>query len=128
MKSRKAGKSTGFLRSFRRFVSEHSGELSLNYYNITEIAFIYAKAEYSYRIDRVEPIISDSPKIDLRSARHPLIDKKNVVPIDVSLGYDFDSLVITGPNTGGKTVTLKNSRSVRPYGAVRSSYTRKSSV
>lgn len=87
--------------------SEHSGELSLNYYNITEIAFIYAKAEYSYRIDGVEPIISDSPKIDLRSARHPLIDKKNVVPIDVSLGCDFDSLVITGPNTGGKTVTLK---------------------
>lgn len=87
--------------------SEHSGELSLNYYNITEIAFIYAKAEYSYRIDGVEPIISDSLKIDLRKARHPLIDKKSVVPIDVNIGCGFDTLVITGPNTGGKTVTLK---------------------
>ena len=87
--------------------SEHSGELMLNYYNITEIAFIFAKAELSFRIEGEEPKIADRPKIVLNKARHPLLDKHTVVPISVSLGDSFDMLIITGPNTGGKTVTLK---------------------
>ena len=84
-----------------------SGIISLDYYNITELAFIFARAELSYRMDAVSPRISDKREIELISARHPLLDAKKVVPIHVRLGGEFDTLVITGPNTGGKTVTLK---------------------
>ena len=69
--------------------------------------FIFAKANYSISIDANMPIINDDKKINFIKARHPLIDKNKVVPIDINLGYDFTCLVITGPNTGGKTVTLK---------------------
>ena len=74
---------------------------------IGEIDLIFAKAKYSKDIDGIEPIINTEKFIDLKQARHPLIDSKSVVPIDISLGKDYDSLIITGPNTGGKTVTLK---------------------
>lgn len=87
--------------------ADHTAALTLNYYNITEIALIYARGELSYRMDGEEPEIVDEPRIDLHRARHPLLDRDRVVPIDVRLGTDFDMLVITGPNTGGKTVTLK---------------------
>lgn len=82
-------------------------KLSLNYYNITELAFAFTKAEFSFRIGGTEPVINRDKKLELIKARHPLLDKKKVVPISVSLGDTFDTLVITGPNTGGKTVTLK---------------------
>ena len=68
---------------------------------------IFAKARYSLRIDGMEPEIRESASMELVRARHPLIDRKKVVPISVRLGSDFDTLIITGPNTGGKTVTLK---------------------
>lgn len=88
-------------------VSESGQAISLDYYNITELAFIFAKAELSFRMDAAEPVFNENGKIDLHRARHPLLDPKTVVPIHVSLGGEFDTLVITGPNTGGKTVTLK---------------------
>ncbi len=69
--------------------------------------FIFAKAKFSYSYDCIEPIINENQIIDLREARHPLIDKKAVVPIDLEIGKNYSSLVITGPNTGGKTVSLK---------------------
>ena len=71
------------------------------------IDFIFAKANYAKDINGISPIINDKKEFNLINARHPLIDKTNVVPIDISLGNDYSCLVITGPNTGGKTVTLK---------------------
>ena len=97
-----------------KILAELSGEiadiastLSLNYRNITELAFVFGCAELSRRMDAVEPILSEERACHLIRARHPLIDKKTVVPITVSLGGEYDTLIITGPNTGGKTVTLK---------------------
>ncbi len=88
-------------------VSVHSGELLLDYHNITELALIFAKAELSSRMKATEPVLSDDRSVCLHKARHPLIDRNKVVPVDVAIGGDYDTLVITGPNTGGKTVTLK---------------------
>lgn len=74
---------------------------------IGRLDFIFARAKYSKEINGIRPIITNSKEINLLGARHPLIDKKVVVPIDISIGKDYSSLLITGPNTGGKTVALK---------------------
>lgn len=84
-----------------------AGSLRQDYENITELAFAFGCASLSARMDAREPQLVDTRMLDLRRASHPLIDRGRVVPIDVSLGVDFDTLIITGPNTGGKTVTLK---------------------
>ena len=68
---------------------------------------IFAKAQLSYRLKGEEPILSQDGHLELKKARHPLLDQASAVPIDIALGGDFDTLVITGPNTGGKTVSLK---------------------
>ena len=81
--------------------------LSLNYQNITEISFLFACANLSIRLDGAEPIINSRRACNLIRARHPLIDKERVVPISLAIGYDYDTVIITGPNTGGKTVSLK---------------------
>ncbi len=88
-------------------VGEICSLLICNYMNITEIAFVFACAELSVRMRATEPTVVDSRSLNFKRARHPLIDKEKVVPIDVSIGNGYDTLVITGPNTGGKTVTLK---------------------
>ncbi len=72
-----------------------------------ELNLIFAKAQYAYKIKAAPPILNDRGIVNLRAARHPLIDPKKVVPVDIMLGKDFDTLVITGPNTGGKTVSIK---------------------
>ncbi len=95
------------LYQFSVKVADFSESLKADYYNVTLLAYIFARAEYSWRTDSTRPIISESGYINLKKARHPLIDPKKVVPTDISLGKDFDCLVITGPNTGGKTVSLK---------------------
>lgn len=74
---------------------------------IGRLDFIFAKANYSIYLDCTSPILNNKPIINLIKARHPLINKEKVVPIDVPIGIDYSCLVITGPNTGGKTVTLK---------------------
>lgn len=81
--------------------------LCLNYRNITELAFVFGCAELSRTMNACAPVITEKRECTLKRARHPLIDKKSVVPITFSLGRDYDTLIITGPNTGGKTVTLK---------------------
>ena len=68
---------------------------------------IFAKAKLAYRMRAWEPQMNEEGRVELRNARHPLIDPKKVVPITLSLGTQFDTMIITGPNTGGKTVTLK---------------------
>lgn len=72
-----------------------------------ELNVIFAKAQFAYSLKASPAILNDKGIINLRGARHPLIDPKAVVPVDISLGGEFDTLVITGPNTGGKTVSIK---------------------
>ena len=88
-------------------VSAYRDSISLDYAVLVQLDVIFAKAKLAYRMRAWEPLVNDTGRIDLRKARHPLIDPKTVVPISVRLGTDFDSMIITGPNTGGKTVTLK---------------------
>ncbi|MBQ4353533.1 MAG: endonuclease MutS2 [Clostridia bacterium] len=95
------------LRDLSAGVAVSADAFTLNYLNITELAFIFACADLSYKMNAAPPHISERRVIELYRARHPLLDKKTVVPITVSLGKDYKMLVITGPNTGGKTVTLK---------------------
>ena len=84
-----------------------SSNLENNNRLIGRLDFIFAKASYSIDIDANKPILNNEKYISLIKARHPLINKNLVVPITLTLGKDFNTLVITGPNTGGKTVTLK---------------------
>lgn len=88
-------------------VASIAPSLYLNFENICELGFIFACASLSERMNACEPQITDKKEIRLINARHPLISKSTVVPISVSLGDGYDTLIITGPNTGGKTVTLK---------------------
>lgn len=74
---------------------------------ISQLDFIFAKAKYSRYLNGITPIINDNKKIELINAKHPLLDQNIAVPISLTLGEDYTTLVITGPNTGGKTVTLK---------------------
>ena len=95
------------LLSLSRQVAAVADSLALNFYNIVEISVVFAKAELAAEMDGAEPTVSRSGHLILNRARHPLLDPKKAVPISLSLGKSFDTLVITGPNTGGKTVTLK---------------------
>lgn len=85
----------------------HADEIIESYHFLTELNVIFAKAQLAYKMKAVRPVMNDAGIIDLKQARHPLIPEKSVVPTDITLGKDFDTLVITGPNTGGKTVSLK---------------------
>ena len=86
---------------------EASSIISLNYHNITDLSFVFACATLAMQMRAECPRIVNERCMSLKRARHPLIPRERVVPIDVSVGCDFDTLIVTGPNTGGKTVTLK---------------------
>ena len=101
-------------KEIERILAELSAEaagyrsaIDLDYQLLVQLDVIFAKAKLSYQMRAGEPIMNEKGRVELRKARHPLIDSKTVVPISVRLGTDFDSMIITGPNTGGKTVTLK---------------------
>ena len=87
--------------------SAAAGGIITNYENITLLAFAFAKSQLSLKMEDSAPIISDKCELEIFEGRHPLLRTEKVVPINVSLGKNFDTLVITGPNTGGKTVALK---------------------
>ena len=82
-------------------------EIIDSYKTLVELNLIFAKAHLGYKMKAIRPRMNENGVIDLRSARHPLINKDRVVPVDIRLGESYDTLVITGPNTGGKTVCLK---------------------
>ena len=101
-------------KEIERILSELSSDAAAykeniiqNYQLLTRLDVIFAKSRLSYRMKAGAPEMNDQGRVVLRKARHPLIDPKTVVPISLHIGTDFDSMIITGPNTGGKTVTLK---------------------
>ena len=101
-------------KEIERILAELSSEaagyreaIDLNYRMLVQLDVIFAKAKLAYRMRAWAPVMNDQGRVELRNARHPLIDPKTVVPISLRLGTDFDTMIITGPNTGGKTVTLK---------------------
>lgn len=87
--------------------SDFTEELANNYRLLTILDFIFARAALAIDMNASRPLFNNKRYIDIRKGRHPLLNKKTVVPIDVHLGADFDLLIVTGPNTGGKTVSLK---------------------
>ena len=95
------------LSDFSARISERSDILKLDYYNLTYLSYAFARGKLAVRLDAFMPEYTDKRKIELLNARHPLLEKSKAVPITVRLGGDYDTLVITGPNTGGKTVTEK---------------------
>ena len=86
---------------------EHTIALMDNQHTMTKLDFIFAKARLAMDMNATRPVFNTDHYIRIRGGRHPLLDKKIVVPIDIHLGKDFDLLIVTGPNTGGKTVSLK---------------------
>ena len=95
------------LQRLSALVGEQITVLVQDYHILAELDFIFAKGELAVEMNGSVPTLNHKGVVRLRGARHPLLDPKTVVPIDVSLGEDYTQLVITGPNTGGKTVTLK---------------------
>lgn len=85
----------------------HREDITLTVSILVRLDVIFAKAKLAYRMRAWPPIMNDEGRVQLRNARHPLIDPNKVVPISLHIGTDFDTMIITGPNTGGKTVTLK---------------------
>lgn len=95
------------LSELSSFVADASSVITLDYHNITELSFFFATATLAINMKAEMPKITKAKEVELKRARHPLIPRDKVVPIDISVGKDFDTLIITGPNTGGKTVSLK---------------------
>ena len=87
--------------------AEHIPEIQNNYQILTELDFIFAKGSLAKKYNGTAPLFNTEHRIRIRKGRHPLLDSHTVVPIDIHLGDDFDLLIVTGPNTGGKTVSLK---------------------
>lgn len=98
---------TRILSAFSSQVAQMEPQFSHSYEAMLQIDLLLAKARLAVEQNAFMPEVNDTHRFSIKRARHPLIDKKKVVPVDIELGYDYDTLVITGPNTGGKTVSLK---------------------
>ena len=95
------------LASLSNLTAGYSEQLATDYQILVELDFIFAKASLAKSYNGVAPLFNTEGHINIKKGRHPLLDQKKVVPIDVRLGEDFQLLIVTGPNTGGKTVSLK---------------------
>ena len=95
------------LAGLSNLTASYATQLLADYELLTELDFIFARAAFAQTYNGVAPLFNDDGRIHIRKGRHPLLDPKKVVPIDVRLGEDFRLLILTGPNTGGKTVSLK---------------------
>lgn len=95
------------LATLSSLVAEYIPFLYDDFQILTELDFIFAKGSLAKRYNGTAPIYNTQHKIHIRKGRHPLLNSQNVVPIDIHIGEDFDLLIVTGPNTGGKTVSLK---------------------
>ena len=95
------------LQSLSAQAASCSRELEENQKILTKLDFIFAKAKYVKEYQGTEPIFNTDGIVDIKQGRHPLLDPKKVVPIHIYIGEDFNMLLLTGPNTGGKTVSLK---------------------
>ncbi len=107
LKSKEQAEIERILAELSSHCAEYSEDISILFTEIIELNLLFAKSTLASKMRAQAPKITDTGVINLKKARHPLIDEKKVVPIDVYLGENFSTLVITGPNTGGKTVTLK---------------------
>lgn len=107
LKSKESDEINRILAEISSICAEFSESIKQSYNALTELDLIFAKAKLAYKMGAVMPKINNRGYIYLKRARHPLINQKNVVPITLSLGGEYDTLIITGPNTGGKTVALK---------------------
>lgn len=107
LKSKEQAEIERILATLSAEVGAYADSVSRSFRILTELNVIFAKAHLAYSMKASVPILNDKGRIILKKARHPLIDKDKVVPTDIELGIKFDTLVVTGPNTGGKTVSLK---------------------
>ncbi len=107
LKSKEQDEIERILRALSGNIAQYAKVLEMTFNCIADLDLIFAKAKFALKCDAFRPALNDDGYINLRKARHPLIPADKVVPTDIYLGKDFDTLVITGPNTGGKTVVLK---------------------
>ena len=95
------------LQAFTDRISPVAERIALSENTISDIDVIFSKTKYAIENKCTLPLLNNQGRLNIKKARHPLLDKRKVVPVSVTLGEDYDVIVITGPNTGGKTVTLK---------------------
>ncbi len=107
LESREADEIERILAELSQMAGEFEDTIKISFDSATQLDLHFAKAHLAYKMKASRPVLNADGEILLKKARHPLIDPKKVVPVDISLGIDFDSLVITGANTGGKTVSIK---------------------
>lgn len=107
LESREQDEIERILAELSQMAGEFEDTVKISFDSAVMLDLIFAKAHLAYKMKASRPILNNDGEILLKKARHPLIDPRSVVPVDISLGIDFDSLVITGANTGGKTVSIK---------------------
>ena len=107
LESREQDEIERILAELSQMAGEFEDTIKISFESAVMLDLIFAKAHLAYKMKASRPILNNDGEVLLKKARHPLIDPKSVVPVDISLGMDFDSLVITGANTGGKTVSIK---------------------
>ena len=107
LESKEAAEIERILYELSALAGSFADTASERYEALVELSLIFAKASLGYKMKGTKPQVNTEGRVNLKSARHPLLNPKTAVPTDINLGINFDSLVITGPNTGGKTVSLK---------------------